>query len=169
MSDEAVYLLGYYARVQTMIELLAQFRLRPLKDVREGLGPAYFDQMSDATRKRWLKAIATSEADATVGSRLESVYAEVAEVRNHISHAPMNIHHNGGENPDDIRVGSARWMNKPLPSSVDIIRAQARLEWIESWIVWLIAQQKSVVPHVRGKDDWRTFEPERPSATPPTP
>lgn len=52
MGDDALHLLGWYARIQTMIELLVQFRLRPLKDVLQGLGPSYFEQMSDATRRR---------------------------------------------------------------------------------------------------------------------
>ena len=167
VSEEAVYMLGYYARVQTLIEMLVQLRLRQLPDVRDGLGPAYFDQMSDASRKRWLKSLGTAAVDQPLGSRLESVYAQVADVRNHISHAPLNIHLNADDNPDEIRVGSTRWMDKPLPSPADISLAQARLLWLELWIVWLLAGLETVKPFQKREGSWETLEPERPPLTPP--
>lgn len=164
MSEQAVYLLGYYARVQTEIELLVQLRLRSLPDVRAGLGPGYFEQMSDATRKRWLKALASDE-EARLGERLESCFAQVAEVRNHIAHAPMNIHGNGDENPDDIRIGSARWLDKPMPTEAEIGKAQERLLWIESWVIWLLTQLEAVEPFQKREGEWQEFRPERPRRT----
>lgn len=162
MIEEAVYLLGYYARVQTEIELLIQIRLRPLPDVRAGLGSAYFDQMSDAARKRWLKALGAT-VHPTLGERLETAYGHVSDVRNHIAHAPMNIQHNGDGTPDDIRVGSSRWMDKPLPGASEIELAQDRLLWIESWILWLLTQQEGVEPKQKQEGEWRDYKPERPS------
>jgi hypothetical protein len=84
--------------------------------------------MSDATRKRRLKALASMHVHSKLGSRLESVYAQVAGVRNPLAHSPININPNGADNPDDIRVGSARWIVKHLPVAKDIDRAQAQLE-----------------------------------------
>tara|TARA_B100000378_G_scaffold278831_1_gene283786 strand:- start:2122 stop:2724 length:603 start_codon:yes stop_codon:yes gene_type:complete len=125
VSDEVALLLGYYARVQTLIEMLVQFRLRPLPDVRQGLGAAYFEQMSVSTRKRWLKSLGSTHLDQALGSSLETAYAEVADVRNQLAHSPMSITPNGKDNPHDIRVGSARWIGKPLPAARDLARSGA--------------------------------------------
>lgn len=162
VSDQSLLLLGYFARIQTVIELLVQIRVRATPDIKEGIGSAYFEQMTDATRKRWLKALATSEVDAELGARLESVYSDVADVRNHIAHAPLNIHPSENPNPDDIKVGSARWIGQPAPTDEQIESAYTRLLWIEQWLLWLMTQQEKVKPFQKREGEWRDFEPERP-------
>lgn len=149
-----------------MIELLVQFRLRPLKDVLQGLGPSYFEQMSDATRRRWLKSLATADVDATLGSRLESVFAQVSEVRNQLAHSPIAI----GRNEDDlsdIRTGSDRWVGKDPLAPSELARALRRLDWLEAWILRLISCQEAVQSFQKQDGEWKTVTPDAPSMTPP--
>jgi len=166
VSEEAVYLFGYYARVQTEIELLIQVRLRAMPDVRAGIGPGYFEQMSDATRKRWLKALA-NDAEPQVGDRLESCFAQVADVRNHIAHAPMSVHRNDEENTDGIRIGSDRWLDKPMPTDAEIEKARERLLWIEAWVIWMLTKQEAIEPFEKREGEWQEFKPSRPPLTAP--
>lgn len=167
VTEQAVHLLGYFSRVQTMVELLIQLRLRQLPDVLDGLGAGYFNQLSDASRKRWLKSLGTSAMNSSLGSRLETVYVLVAEVRNHISHSPLNFHLSAESSSTGIRFGSTKWIDRPPPSDREIANAQAQLEWLEQWIIWMIVQIEAVEPFVKRKGKWETLKPKRPAITPP--
>jgi hypothetical protein len=168
MSDQALLLLGYFARIQGEIELLVQVRLRAVPDVRDGLGAAYFEQVTDGTRRRWLKALGTDKVDATLGQRLESVYAEVAEVRNHIAHAPINVKPQAIDDPGDIKVSAWDRRTKPLPSETEIEGALERLGWIDSWLLWLYAQQERGELWQKVEGEWAIQNPGQPPRVPPT-
>jgi hypothetical protein len=160
VSDPAITLFGYWARVATEIEILIHFRLCSLPDVLSGLGDGYFEKMSDGSRARWLRSIAEAQdADVAVGERLQSVLNQVAEVRNHLGHAPFNLQMMVPE----IKVGASKWIAKDLPTDSEIASAQARLEWVESWETWLIVQHAGSNAKQFIDDQWIDFKPGRPS------
>lgn len=161
MSDEIVYLHGYTARVQTLIEALIQYRLRELPDIREGLGDPYFDQMTNSTRGRWLRAITKLHVDDTLGQRLQSVLNEVIEIGDHVRHKAFNIQ----VNVPGVRVGSAKWADKPDPTPEQVARAQNRLLWVESWVEWLWLRYADAKQSTG--TEWVPYDPPQPPLTPP--
>lgn len=157
-AEMKLIFLGKFSGLQGMVENLIEVKLHSDPEIFDGLGPNYFDRLSDAQRKTWLRAIATSRMNSALGDRLQTVYSELADLRNVIAHAPHNLRFES----DRVQRGARKFNSEAIPDDDQLRLAHLRIDWISSWVIWLTSRVGTISKTYDGTN-WVDYAPPRPS------
>lgn len=155
--------IGNFARVQGLIELVIQMKIRGDKELESVMSADYFDHLSDSQRVGWLKSLLETYVEVSIRDRINTVFNQSKEVRNTLVHRPLNLQVDINEPPK----GVAKHAIKPLPSVEELTLGLIRMEWLIEWITWLASKHAQVFKRFDG-NEWVDFEPNLPSPTVPS-
>ena len=155
--------IGTFARIQGLIELVIQMKIRGDKELEDVLGADYFERLTDAQRMKWLKSLLNTYVETSVQDRIDTVFNQSRKVRNTLVHRPPNLQ----VDMNEAGIGVLRHSNEPIPSVEELSEGLMRMEWLIEWITWLASKHAKVFKQFDGIE-WVDFEPALPSASTPS-
>lgn len=161
-AELVVEYIGKYARIQGLIEIAIQMKIRSDSEIQQGLGDDYFERLSDAQRVKWLKVLLTPFVYQTICDRIQTSYFKTKQIRDTLVHRPPNLQFDSSESPK----GVSKHATKPESTSDELAKGILILDWITEWVTWTIFKYSKFFRKFDGIE-WVDYEPEMPAEFPP--